>query len=69
MFSVESRVFICSKVKTSVQFHAEQAHRGGKGIAPLVLDPSARRGWVVSATRSQLYPRKGDPVPSVKEAV
>ena len=44
------------KVK-AVQLHAQKAYRGGPGIALTIHDPSARRGWVVSATPRLLYPR------------
>jgi hypothetical protein len=40
---------------------------GSRGIAPLILDLGARRGWVVSITARLLYPGK-DPVPIVQEA-
>jgi len=45
------------KVK-AVLLHAKQAQRGDRGIALPVLDPGSRRGWVVSATPSDLPARK-----------
>jgi hypothetical protein len=38
------------------------AQRGSRGIALLILELGASRGWVVSTTLRPLYPRK-DPVP------
>jgi hypothetical protein len=32
--------------------------RGGRGIALLILDLGARRGWVVSTTPRPLYPQE-----------
>jgi hypothetical protein len=40
---------------------------GSRGIALLVRDLGARRGWVVSTTPGRLSPGK-DPVPIVQEA-
>jgi hypothetical protein len=42
------------------------AQRGSRGIALLILDLGARRGWVVSTTPRPVYPGK-DPVPIVQE--
>jgi hypothetical protein len=40
--------------------HGEQAQKGGRGIAVLILDPGARRGWVVIAMPQLLYAQEGD---------
>jgi hypothetical protein len=34
------------------------AHKGSRGIALLILDFDATRGWVVSTTPRQLYPQE-----------
>jgi hypothetical protein len=34
-----------------------RAHRGSRGIALLILDLGARRGWVVSTKPRPLYPQ------------
>jgi hypothetical protein len=45
------------KVKFALQ-QATNAMRGSRGIALLILDLGARRGWVVSTTPRPLYPRE-----------
>jgi hypothetical protein len=52
------------KVK-AVTSHAS-AVRGVRGIALPVLDPDARRGWVVSVTPRPFYLGKIDPVPIIQ---
>jgi hypothetical protein len=42
----------------SVPSHAKHAQRRGTGIALPMLDPSARRWWVINATSQLLYPMK-----------
>jgi hypothetical protein len=36
----------------------QRAQRGSRGIAVLILDLGATRGWVVSTTHRPLYPRE-----------
>jgi hypothetical protein len=53
-------IIFVSKVKKKVKqshYRPEQAQRVGRGIALLFRDLGARRGWVVSTTPRQLYPR------------
>jgi hypothetical protein len=38
-----------------------RALRGSRGIALLILDLDARRGWVVSTTARPFYPRERPP--------
>ena len=45
-----------------------QAQWGGGGTAPTRSQSRHWKGWVVSITPRQLYPRKRDPVPVVQEA-
>jgi hypothetical protein len=52
----------------STPLHAKQAQRGGRGIALLILDPGARRGWVASAMPQLLYFQEGDRLYLVQEA-
>jgi hypothetical protein len=40
-----------------VKFALQQTQRGSRGIALLIRDLSARRGWVVSTTPRPPYPR------------
>jgi hypothetical protein len=42
-------------------------HQGPRGIAILILDLGARKGWVVSTTPGRFTPGK-DPVPILQEA-
>jgi hypothetical protein len=47
------------KVRVKVSYNRPQrAQRGSRGIALLMLDLGARRGWVVSATPRPLYPQE-----------
>jgi len=48
--------------------HAKQVQRGGRGIAELILDPGARRGWVVIAMPQLLYSQEGDRLSLVQKA-
>ena len=44
-----------------------QAQKGGRGIALPTLDPGTRKGWVISATLQQFYPRGIEPVLILQE--
>jgi hypothetical protein len=56
------------KIKVKViLYRPPRAQRGSRGIALLILNLGARRGWVVSTTPRPVYPGK-DPVPIVQEA-
>jgi hypothetical protein len=46
------------KGKKSPYNRPRRAQRGSRGIALLILDLSARKGWVVSTTPRLLYPRE-----------
>jgi len=48
--------------------HAKQAQRAGRGIAVLILDPGARRGWVFIAMPQLLYSQEGDLLYLVQKA-
>jgi hypothetical protein len=52
------RIFITiySDINKSVPLHAKQGQRGGRSIALPILDPSARRGWVVHAMPCRFTP-------------
>jgi len=45
-----------------------QALRGSRDIALPIIDPGARRGWVVCAMPWEFYAWKRDLVPIVQEA-
>jgi hypothetical protein len=47
----------------AILLHAKQAMRGGRGIALLIFNSAARRGWVVNTTPQLLYLQQTDPVP------
>jgi hypothetical protein len=51
-------IIIIIIIKVKVTLTDPKAQRGSRGIAPLVLDLGARRGWVVSTTTRSLYPRE-----------
>jgi hypothetical protein len=51
------RVLYCN-VKVKVTLQATKSLEGGRGIALLILDLGATRGWVVSTTPRPLYPRE-----------
>jgi hypothetical protein len=48
----------CIQSKRSRYTRPRRAQRGSRGIALLILDLGARRGWVVSTTSRPLYPRE-----------
>jgi len=48
--------------------HAKEAQRGGRGIVLLILNPGARRGWVVIAMPQLLYSQEGDQLSLVQKA-
>jgi hypothetical protein len=51
--------FLYPTVKVKViLYRPPRAQRGSRGIALLILDLGARRGWVVTTTPRPLYPRK-----------
>jgi hypothetical protein len=52
----------------ATRVHAKQAQRGGRSIAVLILDPDARRGWVVIAMPQLLYSQEGDRLSLVQKA-
>lgn len=52
----------------ATRLHAKQAQRGGRGIAVLILDPGARRGWLVIAMPQLLYSQEGDRLSLVQKA-
>ena len=62
------KAIIQSKRGKAVLLHAQQAHGGGRGIALPMLDPGARREWVVGAMPPLLYAWGRDLVPIVQEA-
>jgi hypothetical protein len=41
----------------------KQAQRVHGGIALAILNPDAKRGWVINSTPQTLHPRKRDPLP------
>jgi hypothetical protein len=45
-----------------------KTHRGSRGIALLIPDLGARRGWMVRAPRPGRFTPGKDPVPIVQEA-
>lgn len=47
--------------------HAKQAQRGGRGIALLILDPGARKGWVVIVMLQLLYSQEGGRLSQIQE--
>jgi hypothetical protein len=47
-----------SYIQVKVSRNRPKVPDGGRGIALLFLDPSSRRGWVVSTTPRQLYHRE-----------
>lgn len=51
-----------SYTRKALPLHAKHARRGDKSVAVSILNPSSRRGWVVSATPRPLYPWESDPV-------
>jgi hypothetical protein len=64
-------ITIYINIKKSAPLHAKQEQRRGRSIALPILDPSARRGWVVDTmahcftpgekTQYLLYRRLGGP--------
>ena len=61
---------LCETCKgKGVPLHAKKAQRRGRGVAVPILEPGARRGWVVSATHLQIYLREREAVPITDEDV
>jgi hypothetical protein len=59
VYILERELYIIYSVKVKVpRNRPEGPGGGGRGIALLLLDLGARRGWVVSTTPRPLYPRE-----------
>jgi hypothetical protein len=67
-FGQKFHIPIICKVKVKVPRNRPESADGGRGIALLFLDLSARRGWWSAPHPSCFTPGK-DPVPIVQEAV
>ena len=52
---------ICKGTGEFIPFDAVKACRGSRGIAPLILNLSARWRWVFNVTSRELYPRERTP--------
>jgi hypothetical protein len=63
---VTQQLHIIKKVKVTLQ-QATKGLEGSTGIAVLILNLGARRGWVVSTTPGRFTPAK-DPVAIEQEA-
>ena len=51
-----------------ISLHAKQTQRGCGGLSLSILDPGARRWWMVSFTTWPFQPQEKDPVYIVQEA-